>query len=107
MDETTYNFKMIPADCTATHAIVKYDGAVFAEVPMTFALPCKEYIVIMSAIDSVFNWFSTEMVTELAGEWFGWLMAAMAGALPEADCDKFVADSQLMQKFTIDLAFKI
>jgi hypothetical protein len=55
MDETTYNFKMIPADCTATHAIVKYDGAVFAEVPMTFALPCKEYIVIMSAIDSVFN----------------------------------------------------
>ena len=48
-------FKMIPADCTASHAIVKYNGEVFSEVPMTFALPCKQYIVVMAAIDKVFN----------------------------------------------------
>ena len=34
-------------------------------------------------------------------------MAAMAGAIPEEDCDKFVADSGIMQQFTVDLAFKI
>lgn len=48
-------FKIIPADCTASHAIVKYNGEVFAELPMTFALPCKQYIVVMAAIDKVFN----------------------------------------------------
>lgn len=100
-------FKIIPADCTASHAIVKYNGEVFAEIPMTFALPCKQYIIVMAAIDKVFNWFDPELVKEMAGEWLGWLMAAMAGALPEEDCDKFVADSGIMQQFTVDLAFKI
>lgn len=34
-------------------------------------------------------------------------MAAMAGAMPEEDCDKFVTESGIMQNFTVDLAFKL
>jgi len=100
-------FKIIPADCAATHAIVKYNWEVFAELPMTFSLPCKQYVIIMAAIDKVFNWFSPEMVESMALEWLGWLMVAMAWALPEDECDKFVATSLIMQQFTVDLAYKL
>ena len=61
-------FKMIPADCAATHAIVKYNNEVFAEVPMKFTLPCKQYVVIMAAIDQVFNSFDPELVKEMGNE---------------------------------------
>lgn len=102
-----YQYKVIPADCSATHAIIRYKWEVFAEVPMTFALPCKEYLVIMAAIDQVFNTFNPDMRDALLWEWTSGLLMAMRWQLDEQTCDQFVYQSNMMQEYTIDLAFKI
>lgn len=96
-----YLLKKIPNKSlsTAEWVVVLFDGQEFATIkPDAVPTGSKTYVPIMIAVDKLMDPMMRAMMDESG---LGGIMSAMAGELDEQTTEDFVANSEIMQKFTI------